>query len=274
MLANGLDLAKLRQNDMPEPRTKRTWGCQYEAGHLANVKVTYVQPADTDSSKVLVYLHGGIYVAGIGEPHWWMISRLCQETGHMGVMVDYRLAPEHPFPAALDDAVAVLAALTATYGANNLVILGDSAGGGLAVATTMKLRDTGQALPEKLVLFSPLLDIALDNPDISPLEKKDRVLARIGTLEACELYAKGLDPKTPYLSPVNGDLSGLPPTLLFIGAHEILLPDCRLFRDKAESINAALHYREYPKMFHVWTLLFPLLPEGEEALQEARDFLN
>ena len=273
-MANGLDLAKMRVDDMSEPQTKRTWGCQYEVGHLAGVKVTYVRPAKMDSSGVVVHFHGGIYVAGISEPHWWLISRICHETGRLGVMVDYRLAPEHPFPAALDDATAVLAALTETHGAENLVVSGDSAGGGLAVASALKRRDEGQVVPGKLVLLSPWLDITLDHPDIPALEKKDRVLARSGAVEAGESYAHGADPKGPYISPANADLTGLPPMLLQIGTNEILLPDCQAFREKAVAQNVPLLYQEYPKMFHAWILVFPLLPEGKKALQKVIQFIN
>jgi len=273
-MAKGLDVARLRARDMPDPQTKRNYGREYEAGELAGVKVTYVRPLTVESAGVLVHLHGGIYVAGISEPHWWLFSRLCAETGRLGVMVDYRLAPEHPFPAALDDAVAVLAALAEIHGAGNLIVSGDSAGGGLAVAAAMKMRDDGQALPGKLVLLSPWLDISLENPAIPALEKKDRVLARIGAVEAGERYALGTDLKSPYLSPVYGDLSGLPPMLLQIGTNEILLPDCRAFQEKAVAQNAALEYREYAKLFHAWILTFPMLPEGEEALQEVLRYIN
>jgi monoterpene epsilon-lactone hydrolase len=272
--AKGLNLVKLRARDMPEPQTKRTWGCQYEAGTLAGVRVTYVRPANIQSGKVLVHLHGGLYAAGIGELHWWLISRLCHEVGCLGVMVDYRLAPEHPFPAALDDTVAVLNALVAAHGPEKLVVSGDSAGGGLAVASAMKQRDDGQAVPAKLVLLSPWLDITMHHPGIPAQEKKDRILARPGVVEAGKRYANGMDPKAPYLSPVNGDLSGLPPMVLQIGTYEMLLPDCRAFRDKALAQNVSLLYQEHPKMFHIWTLLFPLLPEGEEALQEVLQFIR
>jgi acetyl esterase/lipase len=272
-MANGLDLAKMRAGEMRQAQTKRTFGCSYEAGELAEVNVRTVHPVEIRSDAVLVYLHGGAYVVGAAQLHWWLLSRLCHDTGSLGVMVDYRLAPEHPFPAALNDAVAVLNDLADVHGANNLVVLGDSAGGGLAVATAMRLRDDGQAVPGKLVLLSPWLDIALDDPDITALEKMDSVLARNGLAEAGKWYASGADLKAPYLSPVRGNLRGLPPMLLQIGTREILLPDCRTFRDKALEQGVDLIYREYPELFHVWTLLFPMLPEGEEAVQEILAFV-
>jgi acetyl esterase/lipase len=273
-MASGLDMARLRAYDRPNPPTKRTWGCRYETGRLAGVPVHHVRPANMTPAKVLVYLHGGVYVAGISDLHWATVSRLCQDTGRLGVLVDYRLAPEHPFPAALDDATAVLAALSESHGAENLVVVSDSAGGGLALAATMKQRDDGRAVPGKLVLFSPWLDLALTHPDIAALEKKDRVLGRSGVVEAGQWYANGLNGQTPYLSPLYGDLAGLPPMLLLVGTREIFLPDCRAFRDKAIAGAAPLTYREYPEMFHAWPLLFRMVPEGEAALQEAIRFIG
>lgn len=273
-MAKGLDLATLRASEMPQPRSRYTYGCTYEGGRLAGVAVTTVRPARADSDGVLVYLHGGAYVVGIGEPHWWLLSRLCHETGRTGVMVDYRLAPEHPYPAALDDALAVVGTLAEQHGAEKVVVVGDSAGGGLAVATAMKRRDEGQPLPGKLGLLSPWLDLTMANPAIAALEKKDRVLARRGLLEAGEQYAGGSDPKGPYLSPLYGEPADLPPTLLQVGGLELFLPDCRAYRQKTAAQNGSLSYREYPKLFHVWPLLFPLLPEGEEAVREMVRFIG
>lgn len=273
LTADGLDVERLRANDRPVPPGKRTWGCTYQSAQLDGVRVTFVQPASIRSSRVLVHFHGGIYVAGIGEPHWWLLSRLCQETGSLGVMVDYRLAPEHPFPAALEDALAALAILAAEHGAANLIVSGDSAGGGLALASAMKRRDDGADLPGKLVLLSPWLDITLDHPDVAAQEPLDRMLGRRGLVEGGKWYADKEDPRLPYLSPAYGNLNGLPPTLVQIGTHEVLLPDARALHDRAKADGFDLTYREYPKLFHVWTLFFPILPEGETAVREILEFI-
>ncbi len=274
MTAGGVDLDRLRAGDSPEPPQSRTYDCTYETSLLGGVPVTFVRPPRTESPELIVHLHGGVYVAGIGEPHWWLLSRLCSETGRLGVMVDYRLAPEHPFPAALDDAIDVLEGLALEHGAHHIVLSGDSAGGGLAIASAMKLRDDGRPGPGKLVLLSPWLDITLDHPDIAALEPMDRMLGKAGLVEAAEWYAGDHDPKMPYLSPITGDLNGLPPMLLQVGTHEILLPDARLWRDRAVAQGIDLTYREYSKLFHVWQIFFPILPEGEAAMQEIINFIR
>lgn len=269
-----LNLRMVRLGEMKEPEIKQDFGCSYDADLLEDVAITWVRPPAVRTENVIVYLHGGLYVAGITSRHWEYLSRMCAETGSTGLMVDYRLAPENVYPAAVADVVRVLTTLTESHGAENLILMGDSAGGGLSVACTLKLRDTGRPLPAKLVLLSPWLDVTMQNPSIRPLEKKDRLMALPGTIEAGLLYAGDTDPTTPYISPVYADLTGLPPILLQIGAHEILMPDCRVFRDKALAEGVDLTYQEYPNMFHIWMLLFSVMPDAEEAVEAAKGFIQ
>lgn len=274
MTSGGADVERLRANDRPQPPQRQTFDCTYEATLLGEVPVTVIRPPAIHSAELLVHLHGGVFVAGIGEPHWWLLSRLCRETGRLGMMVDYRLVPEHPFPAALNDVIEVLDKLAVRHGASNIVLSGDSAGGGLALASAMKWRDDGRSPLGKVLLLSPWLDLTLDHPGIPAQEALDKVIGRAGLVEAGRWYAGDLDPKIPYLSPVTGDLGGLPPMLLQIGTHEILLPDARLLRDRAGSQEADLVYHEYDKLFHVWQLFFRILPEGEAAVQEILGFIR
>lgn len=211
--------------------------------------------------RLVFYLHGGAYVCGPNRFHWPMLADLCRRTGITVAVVRYGLAPERPFPGSINDAMAAYRHFQKQYA--DICILGDSAGGGLALATALKIKNENLSPPSRLVLLSPWLDITLSNPEIAAV-KNDPFLATGALVPISAAYASGHDPKDPLLSPIYGDLAGLPPILLFCGAAEILAPDCRKFKDKAIAAGVKIFYEEWPDMFHVWVAA-PLIPQAAAA---------
>lgn len=269
-----LQVEGIRSMDIAGHPTAFTSNCTYEDQQMDGTTVTWVHPPDVRSEDLLIYVHGGAYIGGISQLYWALLSRLCAELGRAGLMIHYRLAPEHPYPQGLQDVVRVYQAVLQTRTPQQISIIGDSAGGGLLLGSVFALHEQAQPLPAKLVLLSPWLDITMQNPAIDALEKFDPILSKPGLVEAGQLYAGDEDPKHPYLSPINGDLAMLPPTLLQVGTHEIFLPDIRLFREKASRAGVDVTYTEAPKMFHVYTAIFPFIPEAKEAVREVVEFLT
>lgn len=269
-----LKVDNLRRLDMKKLPTSDASGCTYEDTQIEGVRVIKVQPPQVNDNGLLFYLPGGAYVSGPSSSQLQMVSRIAADIGRVGWLVCYRLAPEHTYPASMDDAVRVYDVARTQFNADNIAMLGDSAGGGLALGLTMRLRDNHEPMPYKLALFSPWLDITMSNPDIAAVERYDTILSSSGLIEAGKLYAGDNDPKYPYLSPIYGDLTGLPPTLLQIGTHDVFIADCRKFRQQAEAVGASLQYTEAEKMVHVYTSMFAIVPEARPAIAEAIAFLQ
>ncbi|GAB4125101.1 MAG: alpha/beta hydrolase [Roseiflexaceae bacterium] len=223
--------------------------------------------------RVLLYLHGGGYFMGSPSTHRPLVARLALGMNVLALAPDYRLAPEHPFPAALDDALAAYRWLrSAGFAAERIAIAGDSAGGGLALATLLRLRDAGEALPAAALLCSPWVDLAAEGESIRTRAAFDPWL----TAEAIHLsrhYCGGHDPHHPLISPVYADLRGLPPLFIQVGADEILLSDSTRLAARAQDAGVAVRLDVWERMWHVWHLFAPLLPEANQAISEGAAFL-
>lgn len=214
-----------------------------------------VRPAGADGQAAVIYLHGGAYTSEIVREHWSLVAYLAAHTGHDVHVPIYGLAPAHHGPAALDLVTRLIADLTGPDRRCHLV--GDSAGGGLALLATQAVggRTGGVA---GLTMLAPWLDLAMDNPEIDALEPYDPWLARPGLRPLAAAWAGGLALKDPRLSPLHGDLAGLPPTQLLVGTRDITLADCRALRDRVPA-GVPLTYHEEPGALHV----YPLLPVPE-----------
>lgn len=236
---------------------------------IAGMEVCTVQPRGGPAhgeARHILYLHGGGYVFDIVSQHWDFIGKLVDALGCAVTVPIYPLAPEHNHRDVFAGMLPLWQALQQRYPGADLTVMGDSAGGGMALALAQLLRDGGQPLPRRLVLLSPFLDATGENPGIDALEPFDPMLSRPGGIECGRVYA-GPDPVTlPQVSPMYGVQRGLPPTTLFIGTHDILLPDCRKFRQMADEQGLALRYHEAEGMFHVWMLL--PMPEAHAAFAE------
>jgi monoterpene epsilon-lactone hydrolase len=231
-------------------------------------------PASRPDRHVL-FLHGGGYVTGSPALYRHFTWRIATAARAYVLAIDYRLAPEHPFPAALDDALAAYRWLVAGMAhPQRTAVMGDSAGGGLALALLLRLRDAGLELPAAAIALSPWTDLALTGASLSLNVKSDPMLNAADARLFADCYLAGADPHDPYASPLYGNLAGLPPTLIHVGSDEIL-------RDDAVRMAAALRIARcradievWPRMPHVWHLFAPVLPEARQAIANIGAFAD
>lgn len=257
---------------MPAPPAAARYESLEIAGGVAAVRVTY---GDDEPERALLYLHGGGYIFGSSmTTHRDLLWRLAQVGRAAVLSVDYRLAPEHPFPAAIDDVVAAYRWLLERWPAESLAIAGDSAGGGLALATLLRLRDEKTTLPAAAVLLSPWTDLAATGQSLIDNLDKDTVLPGDRLREGAELYLAGTDPHEPYASPLYGDPTGLPPILIQVGSDEVLLDDSQRLAQRLEEHDVPVVLDIWREMPHVWQVLAMFLPEGKLAIERIGYFLR
>ncbi|HLK66006.1 MAG TPA: alpha/beta hydrolase [Bryobacteraceae bacterium] len=218
------------------------------------------------SGVTMLYLHGGGYVACSAETHRPITVAFAQQ-GFRVFAPNYRLAPENPFPAAVDDAVAVSSALRPA------VIAGDSAGGGLALALLLAIRDRGGTLPAAAAVFSPWTDLAATGESIRRNDRRCAMFLGANIALGARLYLGGADPRTPLASPLYGDLAGLPPLLIHAGADEVLVDDSTRLAERARTAGVTVDLKVWPVVPHCWQLILPTMPESRESMSEATAFL-
>lgn len=222
---------------------------------------------------VILYFHGGGWVLGWYQTHRILTARLAQAAGLPVLAVDYRLAPEHPFPAALDDCLAAYRWLLAEgWPAYRIVFAGDSAGGNLVVAAMLALRDSGEPLPAGGACISPMTDQLMTGESFHA--RTDALLTEEFVAFASARYLAGTDPRAPLVSPLYADLSGLPPLLIHAGGDEILLSDCTRLAEAARKAGVEVELEVWPGMWHVWHSFAPFLPEAKEAIERVADFVG
>jgi epsilon-lactone hydrolase len=228
-----------------------------------------------DASRVLLYLHGGGYVLGSVQSHRALIERLAKAINGRVLAIDYRMAPEHPFPAAVDDAVAAYRWLLAQgVSAARIAISGDSAGGGLTLATLLKLRDDGVALPACAAPISPWTDMEGTGASMQTRAAVDPMVQKEGLGQMAGTYLQGADPKNPLASPLHGDFKGLPPLLIQVGDAETLLDDTTRLEAKLKAAGVKHTIEVWDEMIHVWHLFAPMLDKGQEAIDGIGKFVR
>lgn len=248
-------------------------GVDILARTVANVPGEWVRPRQQQPIGTLLYLHGGGYIGCSPHTHR-PYSCFFARQGWQVYVPDYRLAPEHPFPAAVVDARAVKAALAADEeAASRLVVAGDSAGGGLALAMMLAERDAAAPLPAAAALFSPWTDLAVTGASVRANERRCAMFTRDGLRRAAALYVDASGTRDPLVSPLYADLTGLPPMLIHASEDEILRDDSVRLAQWAEAAGVPVSLRLFPVVPHVWQLFYPLIPEGRESLQAANGFL-
>jgi acetyl esterase/lipase len=241
----------------------------------AGLRAVWLSPSGAEPGRVVLYLHGGGYVtSGIDSYH--MLCGLLAHTLQMKILLpEYRLAPEHPFPAALDDALAAYRWLLAEgYQPSDILVAGDSAGGGLSVATVLALRDAHEPLPAAVVCLSPWTDLTFRGQS-HVTQAEAEVLLKTDELRAWSAFYAGKEnPANPLISPVYGDFHGFPPLFIQVGSAEILLDDARMLAAKAKSDGAQVTLKIWDGLWHVWQLLGDLIPENKPTFEEIRQFVR
>ena len=242
-------------------------GTRATAVEAGGVPAEWVEAPGSTDRATLLYLHGGGYTIGSVRTHRALVARLATATGARALTVDYRLGPEHPFPSAVDDALAAYRWLV-RGGADpsRIVVAGDSAGGGLTVALLVALRDAGEALPAAGVSISPWADLACTGASMTTCAARDPMVQREGLLQMAAAYLAGQDARSPLASPIHADLRELPPLLVHVGTAETLLDDATRLAERARAADVPVDLEVWDDMIHVWHAFAPLLPEADEAI--------
>jgi monoterpene epsilon-lactone hydrolase len=224
--------------------------------------------------RAIYYLHGGGYGTGSINTHREMVSRLSRVARARALLIDYRLAPENPFPAAVEDATAAYRWLLSTgVNPNSVVIAGESAGGGLTVATLIALRDAGVPLPSAAISLSPWVDMEALGESMKTKAEVDPLVSRESILMYAKAYLGNADPRNPLAAPLYADLRGLPPLMIQVGNAEVLLDDAIRLAHRAKSAGVDVVLERYEEMIHMWHF-FPMLPEGQQAIGRIGEFIG
>lgn len=241
--------------------------------HLERGCVVYtVAPKDCVECPRVLFLHGGAYYNGFLPFHWDFINYLVANVGCSVTAPDFPLAPEAGVDDIFEMIEPIYRSLVTHSGSARLTVIGDSSGGGLSLALAQKARDRGLPQPKDLVLLSPWLDVTMTNPGIVESNRKDPYLGLHACISAGQRYAQGDDPQQPDISPIYGSIEGLGPISLFVGTHDIMLPDCRKLQAMAEAQGIPYSHVEFADMIHDWMLL--TLPESIEARNQICEIIR
>ena len=261
---------KSSQRMFPAPQ-----GVQVQAAQLGDCPGEWLRPAGAAAGSVILYLHGGAYITGSCHTHRGLAGHVAKAAGLNCFLLDYRLAPEHPFPAAVDDAHAAYLALHREDPARTIVLAGDSAGGGLAIALALRLRDTGHAAPGAMALLSPWTDLTLSLPTHRSKAAVDPFFPDTSTLTmAAQLYAGTKDLAQPLASPHFAALHGLPRTLIHVGEHEALLGDAQALAANMQAAGSTVQLQEFEGMWHVWQIFAGRFAEADASVKQLGAFLK
>lgn len=246
-------------------------------GHLKDVAVEHITPTELAAdlpNHVVYYIHGGAFILCSPRTHRGITAPLARYTGCEVVAVQYRLCPEHPYPAAVSDVVSVYRALLETRDARQITIAGDSAGGNLVLALLHAAREAGLPMPASAVCLSPLTDLTGSGESIRTNIRHDVLLPGERMVELAKLYLDGAYIREPTASPLFGDFDGFPPMLFHVGDREILLDDSLRVIDKIRHSGGEAHCRIWPDLPHVFHAFSSYLPVAHQALQEVADFMS
>jgi monoterpene epsilon-lactone hydrolase len=248
---------------------------RFEPIEIGGLQAEWAEAPGAAADRVLLYLHGGGYGIGSIASHRQLAADLSRAAALRVLSLEYRLAPEHPYPAAVDDALAGYRfLLSAGFAPERIAVAGDSAGGGLTAATLIALRDAGDALPAAGVCISPWLDLTQSSATYDEKEDVDPLVSRALLDLFSDAYLAGQDAELPTASPLFAKLEGLPPLLVQVGTAEVLLDDSRRFAERAKEAGVEVELEVWDDMIHVWHCFALLLPEGRSAIQRIAGYLG
>ncbi|HLY45352.1 MAG TPA: alpha/beta hydrolase [Stellaceae bacterium] len=248
---------------------------EIQRSRCGGIAALHVAAPGADPARRILFLHGGGYVSGSPELYRGLLWRIAAASAARITAIDYRLAPEHPFPAALDDAAAAWRGLLADgCDPRRAVVMGDSAGGGLALALGLRLRDEGSPLPAAIVAMSPWTDLASTGASLRRNAGRDPMLNAEDVPRLAAHYLAGADPRDPYASPLYGDPAGLPPTLIQVGSDEILRDDALRMAERMRAARCVVELEIWPRMPHVWQAFATVMPEARRAILRIGAFVR
>lgn len=255
---------------------KRALRVSAEATTVNGLYAEWLRPKAAPEGKVLLYFHGGAYLVGSCQTHRQLVSHIARAARINALVPEYRLAPEHPFPAAIEDAVGVYRSLLAQgFKPSDIYIAGDSAGGGLTIATLLSLRHEAVPLPAAAVLLSPFLDVTASGESAVTRAGQDPWFDAKEVVVVADNYCRGgEDLKHPLVSPVFANVAGLPPTFIQVGDDEILLSDSTRFAEKMKAAGLEIEIEIWPEMWHVFQLFIGKMPESRRAIRKIGAYLR
>ncbi len=262
------------RSEMFGEMTGEPQGVSWEDVEVAGVPCRWAIPTGGADDRVLQYVHGGGYVIGSLEGYRKLTGHLANTLGCRVLSVDYRLAPEHPHPAAVDDSSAVYRSLLADFSPEHLAISGDSAGGGLTVSTLLKLRDDGIPQPAGAVPLSPWIDLEGTGESMQTKSEVDLLVGVDGLKQMADMFLAGQDPRQPLASPLYADFTGLCPLYVQVGGDETLLDDATRLATRAAAAGVEVRLDAFPEMQHVFQMAVGNVPESDDAVERIGDWLR
>jgi len=251
------------------------FGVKVEQSEVHGLYAEWLIPKDAMDGKVLLYLHGGGYMIGGCDMHRKMVSHIAKAGRIKALLPEYRLAPEHKYPNAIEDAVGCYKALLADgIGAEDIIIAGDSAGGGLTVGTTLALRDAGEPLPAALLLLSPFLDVTGSGASMQTRRDQDPWFRAEDLPFVADHYCEPHQRRYPEVSPVFANIEGMPRMFIQVGDDEILLSDSERLADECVAAGIDVELQVWPEMWHVFQMFIGKMPESRDAIQQMGQYIQ
>ncbi|PKM88439.1 MAG: alpha/beta hydrolase [Firmicutes bacterium HGW-Firmicutes-10] len=265
-------LGKFDKATSKRPKRKIIGSIEIIEDEFMHRTVYTMHPKSAKSSVCVLYLHGGAYIYGIESFHYDFIDRLIKTTGCSVILPDYPLAPYYTFKDVYDMIESLYKEIFLQEDVEHIILMGDSAGGGIALGLAQSLKNKKIKQPDKIILLSPWLDVTMENPEIESVDKKDPILGISGLKLAAKAYAGDVDQKDPLISPIYGNMEGLADICLFTSTNDLLNPDARKFKQIMDEKNIDLRYEEYAGLFHDW-MLFEL-KESKDVIFKLAEILK